>query len=154
MGLKLNFQTGKFDFVNDNNFSFNNIPEDSYLRIPENQQMLVYKELVNNGDIQNDGDLVIFETTDNRKSITTATTNLALNAENYNILVDASSDNIDITLPSDIAYIRKEYNIKKIDTSGNFVNVIGTIDNGVNAILTDQNESITIQFDGSKWWII
>lgn len=64
MGLKLNPFTGKFDIVNDNNFSFNNIPAQSFLRIPTNQQMLVYGDFVNDGDLVNDGSLVVFESVD------------------------------------------------------------------------------------------
>lgn len=154
MALKLNFQTGKFDNVNDNNFSFSIIPAQSYLRIPTNQQMLVYRELVNNGDIQNDGDIVIFETAPRTRPINTITSDITLNAEYFNALVDCTGGDIDLTLPSGASYANKEFNIKRIDNSGNRLFVIGTIDGGTSTELASQYESITIQYDGSSWWIL
>lgn len=154
MGLKLNPFTGKFDIVNDNNFSFNNIPAQSYLRIPTNQQMLVYKELVNSGDIQNDGDIVIFETTPKTRPINTITEDITLNAEYFNVLVDCTDGDIDLTLPGGASYANKEFNIKRIDNSGNRLFIIGTVDGGTGTELASQYESITVQYNGSSWWIL
>lgn len=64
MAITLNPLTGKFDIFKPDNFSFNNIPEGSFVKIPENQQMIVNKELVNSGELVIDGDLVVFESVD------------------------------------------------------------------------------------------
>lgn len=64
MAYTLNPLTGKFDIFKPDNFSFNNIPEGSFVKIPENQQMIVNKELTNNGELVVDGDLVLFEVVD------------------------------------------------------------------------------------------
>ena len=64
MAITLNPFTGKFDVFKPDNFSYNNIPANSFLKIPENQQMLVHGNLVNDGDLINDGSLVVFESID------------------------------------------------------------------------------------------
>jgi hypothetical protein len=152
--LKFNPLTNTFDFVKSNNFSFNRVTNGSLLKIPRNQQMLVYSELFNSGNIVNDGEIVIFENTPRTRPIQTVAVDTTLNAEFFNVLVDCSASNVTLTLPSGGIYNQKEYNIKKIDSTTNKVLIIGTIDNGTDTELTVQYESITIQHDSSVWWIL
>lgn len=59
MGLKFNFQTGKFDNVNDNNFSFYEILEGQFLTIPIYQQMIIKDEILVSGDLLINGQMVV-----------------------------------------------------------------------------------------------
>ena len=70
------------------------------------------------------------------------------------ILCDATSNAITITLPTAVGNMGRIYHIKKIDASANTVTVSGTIDSGINAVLTDQYESISPVSDNVEWWII
>lgn len=69
MAITLNPFTGKFDIFKPDNFSYNNIPDQFFLKIPENQQMLVYGDFVNDGELVNDGSLVVFESVDVQNSL-------------------------------------------------------------------------------------
>jgi len=78
--------------------------------------------------------------------------------------VTNESGDITITLPTaassfnSVDGIGRIYRIKKIDADADTVTVDGngseTIDDGTTATLTAQYESITIQSDGSEWWIL
>ena len=58
MGLKLNPFTGEFDFVGEDNFSYDNVTKP--ITIPVNQQMIVSDELViSTGDLVVVGTLVL-----------------------------------------------------------------------------------------------
>ena len=79
-------------------------------------------------------------------------------ATDYVIICNATSASFTVTLPAAASHTGRVYHIKKIDSSGNTVTVDGasaeTIDDGATAIITTQYESITIQSDGSEWWIL
>lgn len=79
-------------------------------------------------------------------------------AADYTIICNASGGAFTITLPAAASHTGRIYHIKKIDSSVNAVTVDGnvseTIDDGLTAVLTVQYESITIQSDGSEWWIL
>lgn len=65
---------------------------------------------------------------------------------------------ITITLPPAADATGHIYFIKKIDSSANVVTIdpsgSETIDGGLTAVLTVQYEAITIQSDGTEWWIL
>lgn len=90
--------------------------------------------------------------------IKTVTSDYTVIDSDYTILVNATGGNITITLPSASSLQGSEFNIKKIDSSVNLVTVDGngseTIDGSTTAIIETQYESITIQSDGSNWYII
>ena len=79
-------------------------------------------------------------------------------ANESTIICDATSGAMTITLPPASGVPGIFYNIKKIDSSVNAVTVDGadseTIDGATTAVLSSQYASITIQCDGSTWWII
>lgn len=75
------------------------------------------------------------------------------------ILADASAGNIDVFLPPAIRANRRQIHIKRINSTGNFVNVVPApgeaIDDdtgGVRIIL--QYDCITVASDSVDWWII
>jgi hypothetical protein len=93
-----------------------------------------------------------------KPTLVTKTGNYTAIATDYTILCNATGGSFTITLPAVASHTNRIYNIKKIDSSANTVTVDGnsseTIDDATTAVLTTQHESITIQSDGSEWWII
>ena len=91
-------------------------------------------------------------------NLVTKTSNYTATVEDYTIICNASGGAFTITLPVVASHTGRIYHIKKIDSSANIVTVDGnaseTIDDGLTAVLTVQYESITIQSDGSEWWIL
>lgn len=66
------------------------------------------------------------------------------------VLVDASSAAVNITLPSAVA--GGNVSVKKIDASGNAVNIIGTIDNLVSDSIGTQWASQDYVSNGTQWY--
>ena len=91
------------------------------------------------------------------KPIASKTTNYTLNDEDYTILLDGTSNTVTATLPTAVGITGRIYNIKCIDDTNQCdidPDGIEEIDsNNANFILT-KHETITIQSDGSNWWII
>jgi len=81
-------------------------------------------------------------------------------AGNYTvILVDASDNNVTITLPPAASNPGRYYYIKKIDSSGNKVTVKGdatteTIDGEKEIDINLQYAYVAVLCDGTEWWII
>lgn len=91
----------------------------------------------------------------NINSITSATN---LDSTYYTVLCDATGGVFTVTLPTAVGISGRIYNIKKIDSTGNVVTVDGTasetIDGSLTKLLNLYNESITIQSNGTNWYII
>lgn len=102
------------------------------------------------GDVLIDGGLAI--------NLVTKTANYTATLDDHTIACNASGGAFTITLPLASGAIGQILNIKKIDSSANAITVDGasaeTIDSGATASLTVQYESITVQSDGTEWWII
>lgn len=98
------------------------------------------------------------ETTgDFKASFASTTSNITLDATHYTILVDASSAARTVTLPSALSANRRIYVIKKFDNVNNVtIDADGaeTIDRSTTQTLSIQYASITIQSDGTEWWIL
>lgn len=79
-------------------------------------------------------------------------------SDEYTILCDASSNAITVNLPSASSSNKRILNIKKIDSSANKITIDANsseqIDGALTAEIVAQYESLTIQCDGSNWWII
>lgn len=91
------------------------------------------------------------------KTITiTAATYTAANIPT--ILADATSNAITVSLPTAASAVDRVYNILKKDAGGNTVTVDGdgseTINGDTTQVLASQYDSITIQSDGTEWFII
>jgi hypothetical protein len=93
-------------------------------------------------------------------SIRTETTNYTAVTADETILVNAAGGNVVITLPNATSIKGKKYNVKKIDVTGNTVQVIsagGTVDG--NAAATGVSGTLSwqgwvFQSDGTNWYII
>lgn len=89
----------------------------------------------------------------------TVTEDTTLDATHEKVLVDATADDVVITLPTAASAfsngVGRIYTIEKADVSVNTVTVDGngaeTVDGAATQVLTAQYESITIQSDGTAW---
>lgn len=92
-----------------------------------------------------------------KANLVTKTGAYTTTADDYTILCDASGGSFTITLIALASHLEGMYHIKKIDSSGNFITVDGnggeTIDGAATAVLTVQDESLTIQA-GFEWGIL
>lgn len=52
---------GQFDITTDNNFSYESVPINKKLTIPENHQMILHGEIVIEGDLILEGTLILEE---------------------------------------------------------------------------------------------
>jgi len=89
--------------------------------------------------------------------IVSKTSDYTVTATDCVILVDASTGDKTITLPSASGITGRIYTVKKVDTSTNKVVVqpsSGNIEGGSSIELTNFGDSITVISDGSNWWII
>lgn len=87
-----------------------------------------------------------------KETFTTITNDITLGLHLI-IYVDATSNDIDITLPTASDYSGIKYEIKRIDSSAFSVNVLSdSLDNEITQALTFP-EAMTVRSDGSKWWI-
>jgi hypothetical protein len=86
------------------------------------------------------------------------TSSVTINVSSKIILADASSNAITVTLPSASQVPRKEFHIKKTDSSSNFVTIdpygSETIDGETAYIITNAYTSRRIYSDGQSWWIV
>lgn len=93
------------------------------------------------------------------EALTTAlTSNTTLTRSHRTVLCDSSGGTLTVTLPAAANAKYQIYDIKKTDTSGVSVLIDGnaaeTIDGDATKSLNLQNESITIQSNGTSWYII
>jgi hypothetical protein len=101
---------------------------------------------------------VILAWENNSSSIITWTnTAYAVTANNATILVNYPSAPFTVELPNATAITGQQFKIKKIDSSANAVTVTTTsaqtIDNASTYPLPTQYDGVTLQSDGSNWWI-
>lgn len=96
--------------------------------------------------------------TNTRTPIATKTSNYTIVATDGTILADATSGSITISLPPASAFNEYHFKIKKKDITANTVIIDGsgseTIEGSLTYTLMTQYEGITIQSDGTAWWII
>lgn len=59
--ISFNPLTGEFNLVTDNNFSYENIPNQKILSVRENNQMIIHEEFEIDGELRLDGSLIIEE---------------------------------------------------------------------------------------------
>jgi len=90
--------------------------------------------------------------------IKTVTAAYTLTSSDSTVLANASSAAFTVTLPDATTCSGREYVIKKIDSSANAVTVgvtgTQTIDGASSRSLASQYKYITVQSDGSNWYII
>lgn len=90
--------------------------------------------------------------------ISTKSSNYTMTTADGTILVDATSGNITVTLPTAASAVESIFTIKKKDVTFHTVTVDANgaelIDGAATYVLSTQYEAIKIQSDGSAWWII
>ena len=92
-------------------------------------------------------------------SISTVSANYILTGADNTILANTSSIPLTITLPNPASFPGRIYTIKKIGTGGidNELTITpssGTIDGGANLIIYNDWTYVTVQTDGTAWYII
>ncbi len=92
-----------------------------------------------------------------QKSVLTKTATYTVLPTDEIFLCNATSGAVTLNLPSAALLSGKEYEIKKIDSSGNTVIIEGygseTIDGATNKTLSSQYASVKIVSDGSNWYV-
>jgi hypothetical protein len=92
-----------------------------------------------------------------RKSASIKSNDYTMVATDHLILIDSSSNSVTITLPSAIGIKSKIYNIKCIDSTNQSIIIpqgLELIDNLNNNFRIYKDECVSLQSDGSGWWII
>jgi len=88
----------------------------------------------------------------------TITTGTTLTRSHRTVLCDATAAAFTVTLPAAANSKYQIYEIKKIDSTGNAILIDGnaaeTIDGDTTKSLNLQNESITIQSNGTSWYLL
>ncbi len=91
-------------------------------------------------------------------NLVTKTADYTATALDHTILVNATSGNVTITLPAAATVQHQILVIKRLDSSANTItidaNASETIDGQTTTTLRDQYNAITIQSDGSNWFIL
>jgi len=92
-------------------------------------------------------------------NITNVTTSYALTVLDNTILADATSGSLTVTLPNTSGIRGRIYTIKKIGTGGidNALTITpssGTIDGGSNYIIYNDWTFVSVQTDGTNWYVI
>jgi hypothetical protein len=91
-------------------------------------------------------------------AITTKTASYTASGSDYTILCNNTSGAITISLPTAAGCTGRVYVIKKVSPAGNTVTVDGylaeTIDGNSTYVLTTQYSTVTIQSDGTNWWVL
>lgn len=81
----------------------------------------------------------------------------SITANNATILVNCASGPLSTLLPAASSVSGQQYKIKKIDSGANAATVTTTssetIDGATTYSLPDQYDSVTLQSDGTEWWI-
>lgn len=57
--LSFNFIEGEFEFITDNNFSYESVPVNKKLTISKNMQMAVFDEFDLDGELQLEGSMIM-----------------------------------------------------------------------------------------------
>jgi len=96
--------------------------------------------------------------TDLQFPIETKSASDTLTLAQYTILADASGGAIVLALPTAASAVRKIYNIKKIDATANAVtidpNLAELLDGAASLAITVQWTNVTIQSNGTAWYIL
>jgi hypothetical protein len=84
--------------------------------------------------------------------------NTTLTDQHHTLLVNTNSADRVVTLPAASGATMRLYTVKKIDAAANTVTIDGngaeTIDGAANTVLSSQYDGITLQSDGTTWWVI
>lgn len=138
-------------------FNYTEVVEGKTLKIPENTQHFVYGDMVVNGDIELDGELVLYDDPLGviGNAVTITATTATLNDTNDIVFINAASNAVTVTLPAAADNISREYELICTDST----NVVSITGNGSETISGDltitlvQYEAISIISDGTNWMV-
>ena len=89
-------------------------------------------------------------------AITSKQQDYTLTASDHTVLVNCSGGNVTITLPTAVGCPGRLYVIKRVDTSGNSVNIDANgseqIEGSTSLVGVAAGGSLTLQSDNSGWW--
>lgn len=90
--------------------------------------------------------------------IKTITNDYNVGLGDYTVLCDASSNTLNVKLPSAASGYTQIFNIKKIDLSGNNIHVTtaaaNNIDFNITQSITSAGTNLSVQSDGTQYWIL
>lgn len=90
--------------------------------------------------------------------IKTVTNDYNVTQTDYTILCNASSNGFNVKLPSAASVNSQIFNIKKIDSTGNIINVYTSAGNYIDFDFTQsiahRGTNMSLQSDGSQYWIL
>ncbi len=89
-------------------------------------------------------------------AITAKSQDYTLTAQDHTVLVNCSGGNVTITLPTAVGCAGRLYVIKRVDSSGNSVNIDANgseqIEGSTSLVGVASGGSLTLQSDNSGWW--
>jgi hypothetical protein len=95
---------------------------------------------------------------DNQQTRKTTTTPYTVVATDRTLLIDATAGAKTVNLPTTASSKWRILDVKKIDASANTVTIDGsgaeTIDGALTKVIAFQYNSLTIQSDGTEWWVL
>jgi hypothetical protein len=105
-----------------------------------------------------DGDIPAWVVVEGTKKTSSKTADYTITPADDVLLVDASSGNVTVTLPTAVGLDGKRFHIKKTDSSGYTVTIDGngseTIDGSTTQTILLQHISLTVVSDNANWHII
>ena len=115
--------------------------------LPKNQYDIEFQNILQDVLARIDGALDSL----NRPMIKTVTADYNALSTDHTILANATGGDVDVTLPVASTIKGQIFIVKKIDSSGNAVNVSG---DGGTISLTTQYDRAAVQSDGTDFWRI
>jgi hypothetical protein len=85
------------------------------------------------------------------------TTSYTVKNTDGTIIADATLNPLSVVMPLAPSPAGRTFHIKKIDSTVNAITVLGngrTIDDVTSFTLKTQYECVTVQWDGTEWWIV
>lgn len=127
------------------------------LLVPQAHQQIIIREIDITGTLDIQGELAVLEGGDTiaglQRSITSVSVNTTLTANHYTVLVSGTTT---ITLPAAASHNKRIYNIKNVGVGTVTIdaNASETIDGSLTQVLSLSNSNLTIQCDGTGWYIL
>ena len=144
MVIKFNPLPKEFDVVNPDNFSYETIATNKTVKIPANQQMLVYEEVTIDGTLVIDGELVVFDFEPLNRVLDTSTSE-TIDIDLFEVIRQTSSG---ITTSLSGADIGSEITITNRSGADNTLNL--TIQGTASPIIKDL-ESFSLIYNGTDY---
>ena len=153
----LNPFSGQLQILRKDSFNYHNIESGHEVLIPADTEYILTQGLTLDGGLELAGSLTLIDLDAlSRRSTTTITSDTTLTSGHDVVLVDSSSSNVTVTLPTAVGLNGKQFHIKNIDAT-NIVTVDGNGSETIDGALTHNlnlYSSINIISNGTEWLII